>query len=89
MPESYTPVTIFILAPGAFFVLAMLSALQNYIKNSAKRAGKNTQKLSADCGEDCAGCGGGGCVHKFYDASPRTGKEENVTEIMDLEKEEK
>ena len=89
MPESYTPVTIFILAPGAFFVLAMLSALQNYIKNSAKRAGKNTQKLSADCGEDCAGCGGGGCVHKFYDASPRIGKEENVTEIMDLEKEEK
>ena len=29
MPSFYTPITIFILAPGAFFVLAFLIAFQN------------------------------------------------------------
>lgn len=32
MPSSYEPVTIFILAPGAFFVLAGLVAIQNKVK---------------------------------------------------------
>ena len=34
MPSSYEPFTIFILAPGAFFVLACLVALQNKVKNN-------------------------------------------------------
>ena len=33
LPDSYEPFTIFILAPGAFFVLACLVALQNKVKN--------------------------------------------------------
>ena len=33
LPDTYEPITIFILAPGAFFVLAGLTALQNKIKN--------------------------------------------------------
>ena len=32
MPASYQPISIFILAPGAFFVLACLTALQNKLK---------------------------------------------------------
>lgn len=35
LPESYEPITIFILAPGAFFVLACLTALQNVMKKKA------------------------------------------------------
>lgn len=36
MPKSFEPVSIFIMAPGAFFILAMLCAIQNAIKNKAK-----------------------------------------------------
>ena len=32
MPSSYVPCSIFILAPGAFFVYAGLTALQNKLK---------------------------------------------------------
>ena len=34
---GYTPITIFILAPGAFMVLAGLTALQNKVKNNAAK----------------------------------------------------
>lgn len=60
LPESYEPVTIFILAPGAFFVLACLTALQNRLKRAAAEKGnpgKETSGCSAGCGS-CNGCGG-------------------------------
>ena len=37
MPSFYTPITIFILAPGAFFVLAFLIAFQNKFKIGSAR----------------------------------------------------
>ena len=40
LPDSYEPLTIFILAPGAFFVLAGLVALQNKLKNKAAKKGE-------------------------------------------------
>lgn len=47
--------TIFILAPGAFFVLAMLVALQNKVK--AGKAEKNgTVHAESECGGGCASC---------------------------------
>lgn len=61
MPASYEPVTIFILAPGAFFVLAGLTALQNKVKLSAAKRGKKVE-AKAGCGEgceNCTNCGGG------------------------------
>ena len=61
MPASYEPVTIFILAPGAFFVLAGLVALQNKVKLAAAKKGK-TVKSTGGCGEgcgNCTNCGGG------------------------------
>ena len=54
MPASYEPVTIFILAPGAFFVLSCLVAAQNKIKASAAKKGKAVKETSG-CG-DCASC---------------------------------
>ena len=49
--------TIFILAPGAFFVLACLVALQNKLKE-----GKPEKKKSVGCGEGgCASCTNASC----------------------------
>lgn len=55
MPDSYEPLTIFILAPGAFFVLACLEALQNKVKKSMARKGRKVP-ASAGCGEGCVSC---------------------------------
>ena len=53
LPDSYEPFTIFILAPGAFFVLACLVALQNKVKNNLARKGKKVPE-AAGCGASCA-----------------------------------
>lgn len=75
LPDSYVPVTIFILAPGAFFVLACLVALQNKIKRRLAKAGKHVPE-SAGCGAGCASCGNrASCSgHMFLDV---TEKKEN------------
>ena len=59
MPDSYEPLTIFILAPGAFFVLACLVALQNKIKHHLAEKGKEAPQ-AAGCGDGCASCAGRG-----------------------------
>ena len=88
MPDSYTPITIFILAPGAFFVLAALTALQNYIKSVARRKGRSVRRSQAGCGGDCAGCSEDGCSLACYDASPKTEKKAaQDMEILNLEEE--
>lgn len=53
--SGYVPVTIFILAPGAFLVLAFLVALQNKVKLARLKKGKMTLK-EMECASDCAGC---------------------------------
>ncbi len=53
LPKSYEGVSIFILAPGAFLVLAFLCALQN--KFGAKGANRHVNGETA-CGGDCAHC---------------------------------
>lgn len=63
---GYVPVTIFILAPGAFLVLAGLVALQNRIKRSAAKKGKKVAE-TAGCGEGgCASCGNTACGGKIF-----------------------
>ena len=49
---GYEPITIFILAPGAFFVLAMLAALQNKFKVGAAKRGIDPSE-GCNC---CSGC---------------------------------
>ena len=70
MPSSYEPVTIFILAAGAFFVLAGLVAIQNKVKRNAANKGKETVKTG--CGEGCASCGNSSCGGRIFP----TGNEE-------------
>ena len=54
-PEEYG-ITIVVLAPGAFFVLAALVAVQNYIKAGMEAKGKDTSKIGSGCGMNCMGC---------------------------------
>lgn len=58
MPEAYTPITIFILAPGAFFVLAFLVAFQNKIRD--KKGASEADR----CGGGCASCMNTACAGK-------------------------
>ncbi len=53
MPEAYEPVSIFVMAPGAFFVLAILCAIQNKLK--LKGANRHV-KGEGGCNGDCANC---------------------------------
>ena len=70
MPESFVPIRIFGQAPGAFFVLAVLVALQNFVKEKRKAAGKSYKKIGSGCSEDCMNCADTGCSRRFYGESP-------------------
>ena len=63
MPDAYEPITIFILAPGAFFVLAMLIAFQNRFKIGSARINEDgTKACSRSSSLNCANtlCAGKG-----------------------------
>ena len=67
--------TIFILAPGAFFVLACLVAARNKIMNRKVKNGE-MEEIPAGCG-DCSACGNSCCSSKsFFDMSVDNKKEE-------------
>ena len=53
MPKSYEPIAIFVMAPGAFLILALLCALQNKLK--LKGANRHV-KGDGGCSGDCASC---------------------------------
>ncbi|MEG1459299.1 MAG: electron transport complex subunit E [Acetivibrio sp.] len=78
LPASYEPVTIFVMAPGAFFVLAMLTALQNKFK--AKSATNITGGPAIACGGNCADCGGNACEanHGLLEAEKAAAKAEKI-----------
>lgn len=67
MPESFVPVSIFIMAPGAFFVLALLTAIQNKVKINGEKKGKDMSRIQSGCGSDCMSCSESGCAHRLYD----------------------
>ena len=82
IPESiYTPATIFILAPGAFFVLSCLIAIKNRIGiRNAKEKGE-TYTFEGGCG-DCSACANHSCMSRsFFDMT--------VDDKVDDKKEEK
>lgn len=80
---KFEPIRIFGLAPGAFFVVALLTAIQNKVKKSMEEKGKNAEKIQSGCNFDCASCGDSGCSHKFYDAQAGEKKEEVKEENKD------
>lgn len=61
LPESVDTLTIFILAPGAFFVLAVLTAVMNRFK--MKKTGGTALTASCDASM-CRGCINTGCAGK-------------------------
>lgn len=67
MPESYVPVSIFIMAPGAFFVLALLTAIQNKVKINGEKKGKDMSRIQSGCGSDCMNCAESGCSSRLVD----------------------
>lgn len=74
MPASYVPFSIFIMAPGAFFVLSCLTALQNKVKMNGEKKGKDMSKIQSGCSSDCLNCAESGCSHRFFGES---GQEKN------------
>ena len=70
MPDSYEPVTIFVLAPGAFFVLACLVAVQNKVRNKKEKGAKVD---SSACTSSCGNCSNAACTGRLL-----TAKEENA-----------
>lgn len=67
LPASvYTPITIFILAPGAFFVLSCLVAIKNRLNNRKPKEERKEQ--SGGCG-DCSSCSGCDGSKSFFDTT--------------------
>ncbi|MBR0382583.1 MAG: electron transport complex subunit E [Eubacterium sp.] len=68
LPSSvYTPITIFILAPGAFFVLSCLIAVKNRIGIIQARKNGEKYEFKGGCG-DCSNCGNTCCASRsFFD----------------------
>ncbi len=56
LPEAVPRLSILVMAPGAFFVLALLTALQNKLKSPSATNGDGGSELA--CGGHCAGCHG-------------------------------
>ena len=65
---GYTPLTIFVLAPGAFFVLAMLIAIQNAFREAKRKKGIAVKERSGCLDGDCAACTSGSCEGKVFTA---------------------
>ncbi|GHU40334.1 hypothetical protein FACS1894111_00820 [Clostridia bacterium] len=53
---GYTPITIFVLAPGAFFVLAVLVAVMNVVRERAEKKGRPLAPAAGCLADDCVRC---------------------------------
>ncbi|MGN0141236.1 MAG: electron transport complex subunit RsxE [Roseburia sp.] len=76
---NYTPITIFVMAPGAFLVLACLVAIMNIVRVKMEAKGKPLAAPSGCLTGDCASCSQSAlCSGKSAEklASSETGKAE-------------
>ena len=55
--DWFTPITIFVMAPGAFLVLAFLVAIMNIVREKMDAKGKPLAAPSGCLTGDCAHCG--------------------------------
>lgn len=62
LSAGYTPLTIFVLAPGAFFVMALLVAIQNAFREWRRQRGLKVTEAAGCLGGDCASCGDAACA---------------------------
>ncbi len=70
MPQAYEPIAILVMAPGAFFVLALLTALQNKFKAPSATNVKRSSTLA--CGGNCDGCVGMACALHHKEIAEQT-----------------
>lgn len=77
--SSFTPMTIMVMAPGAFFILATLTAIQNVIKEKGRKAGKDVSKIQSGCNSDCMNCGDSACSRRLVEI------EEDTKESLEAE----
>lgn len=54
--EGFTPITIFIMAPGAFLVLGFLVAVMNIVRQKMDEKGKKLAEPAGCLSGDCTGC---------------------------------
>lgn len=73
IPEDFH-ISIFILAPGAFFVLAILTALQNKFKAPSATNGSAPKSVLA-CGGNCASCAGSACADNHLALAEKAAEE--------------
>lgn len=84
--SSYSPIGILIMAPGAFFVLAILTAIQNAIKMKGEAKGKDMSKIQSGCSSDCLNCSDSGCSHRLIQPDKVVKKaKEPVKEVKEAE----
>ncbi len=81
---SLSPIGIVVMAPGAFFILAILTAIQNVAKEKGAKAGKDVSKIQSGCSSDCMDCSDSGCAKRLIpieesnvETEAEKGKEEN------------
>ncbi len=84
--SSYSPLGIMVMAPGAFFVLAILTAIQNVLKEKAKKKGLDVSKIQSGCSSDCMNCKESTC--KPQKTLLEATQEIDIVELEDLLSEE-
>ncbi len=80
MPEAYEPFSIFVMAPGAFFVLAILTAVQNKLKLKSATNTDSTVTDAPACGGNCSECRGSVCAANRELIEAAKENEKNKTE---------
>ena len=83
---SYSPIGIVVMAPGAFFILACLTAIQNVAKEKGAKAGKDVSKIQSGCSSDCMNCSDSGCAKRLIPQEKIC--EETKNKIENIEKKE-
>ncbi len=68
---GYTPITIFVLAPGAFFVLSMLVAVMNILRKRAEAKGKPLAPAQGCLAGDCSSCGNALCSGHLHSSEKK------------------
>lgn len=67
VPDTFQSILIFKMAPGAFFVLAVLTAIQNKAKIEGAKKGKDVSKIQSGCSSDCMNCADSACSKRLID----------------------
>lgn len=81
----FTPVGIFKMAPGAFFVLALLTAIQNKFKIIGAKKGKDVSKIQSGCGHDCLNCNVSGCRERTEEMEDLFADDAEDTKVEEVE----